>query len=112
MQGLNPKLIAIAVVSGAHFGLAGMLSLVVPPKTTGGAPAILITLEPVPRFDGDDGAEASAQSVLAPGGAASTEASSPVTPHKAAAVRPAPAAEATAPSEAVSVVPAPMPQPL
>lgn len=99
------------MVSGAHFGLAGMLSLVAPPKTAGGAPAILVTLEPVPRFDGDDGAEASTQSVLASGGAAPTEAPSPVTPHEAAAVRPEPAADVTASSEAVSVVPALMPQP-
>ena len=108
----NPKLIAIGVVGGAHIGLAGLLSLVVPPKVTGGAPAILVTLEPVARFDGDDGAEASAQSVIASGGAASIGATSPVKPRAAAAVRPELAAQVMASSDVVPVVQTPVPQPL
>ena len=112
MQRLNPKLIAIGVVGSAHFGLAGLLSLVVPPKVTGGAPAILVTLEPVARFDGDDGAQASAQSVIVSGGAASTVSTSPVKPRAAAAVRPELSAQVMAPSDAVPVVQTTMPQPL
>lgn len=65
MRGFNPKLIATAVVGGAHIGLAGLLSLVVPSRVTGGAPALLVTLEPIARFDGDDGAEPSDPSASA-----------------------------------------------
>lgn len=68
MRGLNPKLIAIALVGGAHLGLAGVLSRVAPPRATGGAPALLVTLDPVARFDGDDGAATSELSAPVSGG--------------------------------------------
>jgi len=71
MTGLNPKLIAIAVVGGAHLGLAGLLAMVAPPRATGGAPALLVTLDPVARFDGDDGAATSELSAPVSGGAPS-----------------------------------------
>jgi protein TonB len=83
VTGFATKAVALGAVTSVYIGAGFALLSVAPEATGGGAPVIEVTLEPMPRFDGPDGAaESRSAPPVAPratgGAAASAPAPRPV----------------------------------
>lgn len=104
MTGFAAKAVVLGAVTSVYIGAGLALLSVAPEATGGGAPVIEVTLEPMPRFNGPDGAAESRPAPPAAAGARGGAAASAPAPRPVERIRPerletaptAPAAEARA----------------